>query len=78
MGSYLRLGDLGRPLQDDLGEDILKKKKVTLLKNGEEKEFQTEEMAVPGIAGYWKNNKEAVQWDTGCQLQAMVKSLDLQ
>lgn len=57
MGGYLRLGDLGRPLQDDLGKDI-KKKKVTL-KNGEEKDFQTEEMAMQGITGYWKNNKKA-------------------
>lgn len=56
MGGYLRLGDLGRPLQDDLGKDI--KKKVTL-KNGEEKDFQTEEMAMQGITGYWKNNKKA-------------------
>lgn len=26
MGGYLRLGDLGRPLQGDLGKDIYKKK----------------------------------------------------
>lgn len=33
---------------------------MTLLKNGEEKEFQTEEMAVPGIAGYWRNKEASV------------------
>lgn len=49
MGGYLRLSDLGRPVQDDLDKDT-NQKEWHRKWNPEEKEFQIEEMAVQGMA----------------------------
>lgn len=67
MEGYLRLGDLGRPLQDNLGKET-NKKEWPCKQNPEEKEFHTEEMAVEEMVCCWKNNKASLagyQWAEG-------------